>query len=121
MEPVALVRQDPVSVVVRLPLRFDVSAVEAARPRLLQLAADDASDLVLDGSDVEEVCSRALGLLVALRHRTISRGGSFLIDRPSAPLSRSIAASGLTARLLGEGAPPLQWRASWTVASTANA
>ena len=109
-------------VVVRLPVRFDDAAVDAVRTRLTSLACDPStSELVLDGSDVEEVTGRALGLLVALRHRASDHGIAFVLERASGTLSDAIVSRGLRARLLVGPPLPLDRHAAWGAGIAANA
>jgi len=55
---------------------------------VVQLAADDTSDLILDLANVSTVDAHGLGVLLQLREQTSARGIHFELRNVSNPLSR---------------------------------
>jgi anti-anti-sigma regulatory factor len=84
-----------------LPADFTLDSDQTTGHRLRKLALDPRIDeLLLDGRAVQEVSSRALGLLVALTRLTAARGAIAVIVDASPELIHQIDRRGLSAVLL---------------------
>jgi anti-anti-sigma regulatory factor len=77
-------------VIVWLPAVLHAGAVDQLRGRLYRLLRHAGSQVVLDGSSVEEISPAAVGVLVAAALLAQKTGSTVHVTRPSPVLQRAL-------------------------------
>jgi len=82
---------------VTVAAEFDVAAALELRRRVLGVAAECSSPIVVDLSAVISLCGQAVGIIAAVRAELRSRFSSLgLVTRPSLIASRVLPDSGMS-------------------------
>ena len=90
------VRQLPEAAVVSLSGSAGIAEAGTLRLRLDELAAGVSPLIVLDLSEVDFICSQALGAIISVHTKAGSRGGKIRLVNPQPPVRKVLELTRLT-------------------------